>query len=76
MSVDECIRAYKKVARQAFTPRAIWSAPARPTGNFSASGLEAAIKLVIADPCKEEACRDSPCQHIGKLFRDGACCNT
>jgi hypothetical protein len=76
MSVDECIQKYKKVAKQAFTPRAIWQAPARPTGTFSASALEDAIKQVIADQCKEEACRGGPCQDTGMLFRDGACCKT
>jgi patatin-like phospholipase/acyl hydrolase len=76
MSVDECIRAYKKVAEKAFTPRARWQLPGRPTGAFSASALEDAIKQVIEDQFKEEACRDGSCQHTGKLFRDGACCNT
>jgi hypothetical protein len=78
MSVDECIRAYKKVARQAFTPKGLggFSLPARPTGAFSATALENAIKDVIAHQCKEDACRDGSCQHTGKLFRDGACCNT
>jgi patatin-like phospholipase/acyl hydrolase len=76
MSVDECIRAYKKVAKQAFTPRQILQFPMRPTGKFSASALEDAIKQVIADQCKEGACRARPCQHTDKLFRDDACCNT
>ncbi|KIM83298.1 hypothetical protein PILCRDRAFT_439377 [Piloderma croceum F 1598] len=76
MSVDECIRAYKKVAEKAFTPKAVLQLPGRPTGAFSASALEDAIKQVIADQCKEEACRNELCQHTDNLFRDGACCKT
>ena len=75
MSVGECIQAYKKLGEKAFTPKR-WQLPANPTGAFSASALETAIKEVIADQCKEEACRGRSCQHTEKLFRDGSCCKT
>jgi hypothetical protein len=76
MSVDECIREYKEMAKEAFTRKRGLQFPARPTGAFSASALEKALKTVIAKQCKEEGCSDRSCQHTDKLFRDDTCCKT
>ncbi|KAH8900639.1 FabD/lysophospholipase-like protein, partial [Thozetella sp. PMI_491] len=56
MTVDECIRAYKEVAQQAFTPKRTAILPARPTGAFSAKALEAAIKRTIKEHCINPGC--------------------
>lgn len=75
MSVDACLRAYKKMAEKAFTPK--WAIiPARPGGAFSAKALEEAVKEVIKDQCENEHCKLNGCDHDGKLFRDQECCKT
>ncbi|KAK3326112.1 acyl transferase/acyl hydrolase/lysophospholipase, partial [Apodospora peruviana] len=56
MSVDECIRAYKKVAQQAFTPKKTRIFPASPSGAFSAKALEAAIKQTVREFCTQPDC--------------------
>ncbi|KAM0256538.1 hypothetical protein ACHAPA_012138 [Fusarium lateritium] len=78
MTVDECIRAYKKVAQQAFTPKARAIIPGRPNGAFSATQLEAAIKLTVREHCINPMCleqreRGEPttesCPHDDMHFR-------
>jgi hypothetical protein len=85
MTVDECIRAYKKVAQQAFTLKRTSILPARPTGAFSAKALEAAIKETIEEFCIEPQCvsRRSPgqstagaCPHSEIGFRNELCTKT
>jgi hypothetical protein len=85
MTVDECIRAYKKVAQQAFTLKRTSILPARPTGAFSAKALEAAVKQTIKEFCVESQCvaRRSrgeltveACPHSEIGFRDGSCTKT
>jgi hypothetical protein len=85
MTVDECIRAYKKVAQQAFTLKRTSILPARPTGAFSAKALEAAIKQTIKEFCVEPQCvtrrsqgesTTEACPHSEKGFRDGSCTKT
>ncbi|KAG9494769.1 hypothetical protein J7337_013908 [Fusarium musae] len=56
MTVDECIRAYKKVAQQAFTPKSRPGLPGSPSGAFSAKQLEAAIKQTVKEYCIDPAC--------------------
>ncbi|KAF5682097.1 acyl transferase acyl hydrolase lysophospholipase [Fusarium denticulatum] len=56
MTVDECIRAYKKVAQQAFTPKSRPNLPGSPSGAFSAKQLEAAIKQTVKEYCIDPAC--------------------
>lgn len=56
MTVDDCIRAYKKVAQQAFTPKPWAIIPGRPNGAFSATQLEAAIKQTVREYCINSAC--------------------
>ncbi|KIL86212.1 hypothetical protein FAVG1_10609 [Fusarium avenaceum] len=56
MSVDDCIRAYKKVAQQAFTPKPWGILPGRPNGAFSATQLEAAIKQTVREYCINSTC--------------------
>ena len=85
MTVDQCIRAYKKVAQQAFTPKRTSFLPAPPAGAFSAKALEAAIKQTIRELCVESQCvarrskGDSTaeaCPHSEIAFRDGSCTKT
>lgn len=85
MSVDECIRAYKKVAQQAFTPKKRRIIPASPSGAFSAKALEAAIRQTVRDFCAQpecvarraqEATTSGTCPHGEMAFRDGSCIKT
>ncbi|KAK4139118.1 kinase subdomain-containing protein, partial [Dichotomopilus funicola] len=85
MSVDECIRAYKKVAQQAFTPKRTTIFPASPSGAFSAKALEEAIKQTVRDFCSQPECiarrmhgttTAETCPHGEMAFRDGSCTKT
>ncbi|CAJ0544308.1 Ff.00g035520.m01.CDS01 [Fusarium sp. VM40] len=78
MTVDDCIRAYKKVAQQAFTPKPWAIIPGRPNGSFSATQLEAAIKQTVREYCINSACLEQrkhgettveSCPHEGMHFR-------
>lgn len=84
MTVDECIRAYKEVAKQAFTPKRKLL-PASPSGAFSATQLEVAIKQMVRKHCTHPTCveeRDQgtsttkTCPHDGAHFRHGSCTKT
>ncbi|WJG35713.1 acyl transferase/acyl hydrolase/lysophospholipase, partial [Fusarium oxysporum Fo47] len=70
MTVDECIRAYKKVAQQAFTPKRTSIFPAAPTGAFSAKALEAAIKQIVRERCVESECVSRQSQGLGTVKTD------
>ncbi|KAK4174671.1 kinase subdomain-containing protein [Triangularia setosa] len=85
MSVDECIRAYKKVAQQAFTPKKMRFIPASPSGAFSAKALEGAIRQTVRDFCVQPECATRPaqdltmskaCSHSEMAFRDDSCIKT
>lgn len=85
MSVDECIRAYKKVAQQAFTPKKTRVLPASPSGAFSAKALEAAIRQTVRDFCTQPECfarrgqvhtTPEACPHGEMAFRDRSCIKT
>lgn len=85
MTIDECIRAYKKVAQQAFTPKRTSIFPASPSGAFSATQLTAAIKQTIQDHCVDPRCVEQrnqgrpmieTCPHEEMHFRDGSCTKT
>jgi hypothetical protein len=85
MTVDECIRAYRKVAQQAFTAKRTSIFPATPTGAFSAKALEAAIKQTVREFCVESECVTRRCRghqavetcpHSEMAFRDGSCTKT
>jgi hypothetical protein len=85
MTVDECVRAYRKVAEQAFTRKRSSIFPARPSGAFSAEALENAIKETVRKFCVEETCmmsrrEDRPtsktCSHSHVPFRDEECTKT
>lgn len=76
MSVDQCLRAYKKMAEKAFTLKWGLHLPASPSGAFSATALEEAIKVVIREQCQVERCKSNGCQHGGTVFRDKECCRT
>ena len=85
MTVDECIRAYKNVAQQAFTPKRTKLIPGTPSGAFSAKALEAAIKQTVREFCVEAECatrrrRGQPtartCPHSEAAFRSTSCTKT
>ena len=76
MSVDQCLRAYKKMAEKAFTLKWGFHLPASPSGAFSATALEEAIKIVIREQCQDERCKSNGCQHGETAFRDKECCKT
>jgi hypothetical protein len=56
MTVDQCIRAYRAMAQEAFTPKRSAILPGSPSGAYSATALEAAIKKVVREYCVEAAC--------------------
>ncbi|KAK3936717.1 hypothetical protein QBC46DRAFT_461339 [Diplogelasinospora grovesii] len=85
MSVDECIRAYTKVAQQAFTPTKTRLLPASPSGAFSAKALEAAIKQTVRAFCVQPECVARRAQdpttpeaypHSEMAFREESCIKT
>lgn len=85
MSVDECIRAYRKMAERAFTPKRTSVLPASPSGTFSATALEAAIRDTVKEFCPASECvaqRDGGqstalnCTHGEAKFRDLSCTAT
>ncbi|PGH12599.1 hypothetical protein AJ80_06657 [Polytolypa hystricis UAMH7299] len=85
MTADECIRAYRKVAQQAFTPKRTSLLPARPSGAFSAKALENSIKQIVREFCLEEECIShrrqglstvDTCPHSDMTFQDKTCVKT
>jgi len=89
MTVDECLRAYKEVAQQAFTPKKpkLFRLPASPTGAFSATTLEDAIKKTVMAFCTHPNCASQAnpgpksqsqrtCEHGDLEFRDTTCVKT
>ncbi|KAL1842459.1 hypothetical protein VTJ49DRAFT_5196 [Mycothermus thermophilus] len=85
MTVDECIRAYRKMAEQAFTPKRTTWLPASPSGAFSATAFEAAIRDTVKEFCPEAECAarrasghstTSTCMHGEAEFRDPSCTST
>jgi hypothetical protein len=85
MTVDECIRAYRKMAERAFTPKRTTLFPASPSGAFSAKALEAAIRDTVKEFCPAADCvarragghsTASSCAHGETEFRDPLCTAT
>jgi hypothetical protein len=85
MRVDECISAYKEVARESFTPKRTTILPASPAGAFSAKALEDAIKKMVRKFCVEPECTArrsqgfptiETCQHRDMAYRDKSCTKT
>ena len=82
MTVDECIRAYKKIAQQAFNPKQTSILPARPPDAFSTKALEAAIKQTVREFCVEVECVTHrrqghstvrTCPHYGQVMHKDVC---
>ena len=80
-----CIKAYKTVAQQAFTPKKGLRLPASPSGAFSATQLEAAIKKVIRGHCVESDCviqrsegkaTEESCSHEDMKFQNSSSTKT
>ena len=78
MSADECLRAYKTLAESAFTPKkdSFFHLPGRPTGAFSATALEEAIKTVVVEQCIKGVCDNGKNSAAEMPFRDETCCKT
>ncbi|KAJ5243803.1 hypothetical protein N7489_003899 [Penicillium chrysogenum] len=85
MTVDECIRAYRQVAQQAFSLKRTSIFPAPPTGAFSAKALENAMKQIVREYCTDIDCKNrrelghatiNTCSHSDIPFRDHACKKT
>lgn len=85
MTVDECIRAYRSLAQQAFTPKRTSIFHAWLSGSFSASALEDAIKRTIREFCVEPECKArrnkgrptvDTCGHSDALFQSKECTKT
>lgn len=84
MTVNECMQAYDKVAKLAFTPK--WHLPiAPPKGAYSAHNLEDAIKQTVKEFCTEESCAalrsegtptTETCKHDDLEFRNASCTKT
>lgn len=85
MTVAECIRAYKEVAQQAFTPKRTTIFPASPAGAYSAKALESAIKKTVRKFCAASECATrrseghstaDTCPHSELEFCDPSCTKT
>lgn len=85
MSVNECIRAYKRVAQRAFTPKPKGRLPMPPKGEFSATALEEVIKETIREFCAEAECvaerhrgqsTATSCPHTEAVLYDSTCTKT
>ncbi|KAK6951426.1 hypothetical protein Daesc_007961 [Daldinia eschscholtzii] len=78
MTIEDCIDAYRRLAKKAFTPkRRLSPLPLPPTGAYSAKALEKAIKEVVKTECKDETCSTwDSCPHENALFRSDACVKT
>ncbi|KAL1994652.1 hypothetical protein VTN49DRAFT_2122 [Thermomyces lanuginosus] len=87
MTVDECIKEYRDLAKRAFTPKTMWkSILSSPFGSiFSAEHLEDAVKSTTRRFCMEEECKVRPsedpsaaqtCPHDNILFLDKTCTRT
>ncbi|KAK0622756.1 acyl transferase/acyl hydrolase/lysophospholipase [Immersiella caudata] len=85
MTVEECIRAYKEVAQQAFTPKKTTIFPASPAGAYSANALVSAIKKTVRTFCVASECvgrrgkghsTAHTCPHSELEFRDALCTKT
>ncbi|KXJ94832.1 acyl transferase/acyl hydrolase/lysophospholipase, partial [Microdochium bolleyi] len=85
MTIDECIRAYKNVAQQAFTPKTTSILRKPRSGAFSAKAIEAAIRRTVREFCVEPECvtrrregqaTTETCPHGETLFRSTSCTKT
>ncbi|OTB15007.1 hypothetical protein K445DRAFT_12287 [Daldinia sp. EC12] len=78
MTIEDCIAAYRRLAKKAFTPkRRMLPLPLPPTGAYSAKALETAIKELVKTECKDGTCSTwESCPHENALFRNDACVKT
>ncbi|KAI8625843.1 acyl transferase/acyl hydrolase/lysophospholipase [Xylariaceae sp. FL1651] len=85
MTVDECIRAYDKLAQTAFTPKYNLFPIAPPKGAYSAQALTAAIKQTVRESCVDPSCSSQrrqgkptvdTCPHDDAEFRNPSCTKT
>ena len=84
MTVDNCLIAYREVAKKAFTPKKKL-VPASPKGHFSARKLEDAIKETVRKFCTDGECvtrrqqghlTTATCPHSDLAFREQTCTKT
>ena len=85
MTANDCVRAYRELAREAFTSKRTTILPASPAGAYSAKSLESAIKKTVRKFCTMPKCtagrtRGLPtgntCSHSDLEFRNPACTKT
>ncbi|KAK4038535.1 acyl transferase/acyl hydrolase/lysophospholipase [Parachaetomium inaequale] len=85
MTARKSLRAYRKVAEKAFTPKKTSPLPGSPSGAYSATALEEAIRDVIREFCPAPECvarRQSgqstgqTCKHGEMEFRNQDCTDT
>ncbi|KAI0108254.1 FabD/lysophospholipase-like protein [Daldinia grandis] len=78
MTIEDCIAAYRRLAKKAFTPkRRLFPLPLPLDGTYSAKALEMAIKEVVKAGCKDGNCpAQEGCSHGDALFRNDACVKT
>ncbi|CAI7601639.1 unnamed protein product [Penicillium glandicola] len=85
MTVDECIRAYGKLAAQAFTPKPVSFLPTPAKPAFSAKALEDAMKQIVTEYCMDIECVTrrrkydttvDTCPHSNMAFQDHTCKKT
>ncbi|KAF3058263.1 Calcium-independent phospholipase A2-gamma [Daldinia childiae] len=78
MTVEDCIDAYRSLAKKAFTPkRRLLPLPLSPSGAYSAASLKVATEEVVKAQCKDEMCTlRGTCSHADALFRNDACVKT
>ncbi|KAJ5593324.1 hypothetical protein N7537_010228 [Penicillium hordei] len=83
MTVDECIRAYRTVAKRVFIPKRNAIIPARSNGALSAQIFKEAIKEMVREFCTDGECvnhrrngHSTPCEHSDLLFREQECTKT
>ncbi|KAJ5531604.1 hypothetical protein N7527_004997 [Penicillium freii] len=80
MTVDECIRAYRTVAKRVFIPKRNAIIPGRSNG----AAFEEIIKETVREFCTDRECvkrrhhglSTPPCKHSDLLFREQACTKT
>ncbi|CAI7658086.1 unnamed protein product [Penicillium crustosum] len=84
MTVDECIRVYRTVAKRILIPKRNTIIPARFNGVLSAQLFEEAIKETVREFCTDGECVNRrrnglstpPCKHSDLLFCEQACTKT
>ncbi|KAF3765074.1 FabD/lysophospholipase-like protein [Cryphonectria parasitica EP155] len=77
MTVESCLKAYRSVMEEAFTPKFRCPIPGRSRTTYSSKTLRDAIRRVITDECDDPQCLATKCCiHANEVFQDGSCTKT